>query len=242
MIPSMHFSPPQQLQNVTSSLYLGNVTVRADRSWGLSGSGAVPRGYNPFVRYGSMPTSTDEYERCKAVHRCARASIDYNQSAATVDFIDQLYEAGRRFPSALFDDFEDWRAGTYGWAHRGAILPRTGAHPRPRGGHFSPMAFACLGPTVPTHGFLWNRGLVLDNISLAWQLEQLDRVISTYQAKIDFMADNVETALLDAKARARIDVRRLMERKINDTIALRDVQVGHTPAHAPRTLVCGQVS
>jgi hypothetical protein len=208
-------------------LYLGNVTVRADRSWGLSGSDAQARGYNPFVRYASMPTSDDEYERCKAVHRCARASISYNQSEATIDFTDQLYEAGRRFTSALFDDFEDWRAGTYGWAHRGALLSRTGTtpHPRPKGAHFSPMAFESLGPTVPTYSFLWNRGLVLDNISLGWQLEQLDKVISSYQAKIDFMADNVETALLDAKARARIDVKRIMNKKINDTTALRDVQV-----------------
>lgn len=216
-----------QLHNVSSSLYLGNVTVRSDRSWGLSGSGAEPRGYNPFVRYASMPTSTDEYERCKAVHRCARADFTYNQSDAAISFQDQLFEAGQRFPSALFADFEGWQSGTFGWAHRGLVLASTGRLPKPRGAHFSPMAFASQGPTVPTAGFRFNRGLVLDNSSKALQLEQLDAAVSEYQARISFMQRNIETALLDARARSRTDVRAIMTAKINRTTALMNVQVRH---------------
>eukprot|EP00952_Eustigmatos_sp_NYUAD-ZCMA_P004052 17788-Eustigmatos_ZCMA.PRE.1 len=45
----------------------GNVTARADRTWGLSGQGGKPRfADNPYIRYATMPTATDDYERCKA--------------------------------------------------------------------------------------------------------------------------------------------------------------------------------
>jgi hypothetical protein len=54
--------------------------VRVDPSWGLSGEGRIKKGYNPYIRYATMDTTPDDYERCKAVHRCNRASTIYNQT------------------------------------------------------------------------------------------------------------------------------------------------------------------
>ena len=50
-----------QTRNASSRLYAGNVTVRVDATWGLSGDGGAPRAEaNPFLPYavrenGSLP-------------------------------------------------------------------------------------------------------------------------------------------------------------------------------------------
>ena len=110
-----------QTQNATSPLYAGNVTVRVDATWGLSGIGGGPRTLaNPFLPYavrenGSLPYygfpsrsvgaagSTDAdrgaagapYERCKATQRCARAHEHYDQSVGRATFSAHAFAGGR---------------------------------------------------------------------------------------------------------------------------------------------------
>lgn len=38
-----------QIQNTSSPLFAGNVTVAVDPTWGLSGDGGVPREYSPHL-------------------------------------------------------------------------------------------------------------------------------------------------------------------------------------------------
>jgi len=142
----------------------------------------------------------------------------YNQTTASANFTDQLYLGGRQSPASLFDDFENWRSGTFGWRHRAHLIREEGVYGRPRGAHFSPFAFMPLGPTV-----LDNQGLVLDNTSQQAELERLKQTITAYQLQINFMQANVETAVLDASFRARIDVKTAMLKKINETQARQHV-------------------
>ena len=75
----------EQVRDPTSRLYDGNVTVRVDPSWGVSGVGGTPRkrtsdhlpyavrGNSSLPYHGYAAHSINEaYERCKATQRCAR--------------------------------------------------------------------------------------------------------------------------------------------------------------------------
>lgn len=89
-----------QTQNLASSLYNGNVTVRVDSSWGVSGFGGKARRLAPYLPY-STPTDAgplvhqSAYERCKLTRRCPRANEHYNISAATKRFSYQAFDGGR---------------------------------------------------------------------------------------------------------------------------------------------------
>jgi len=62
-----------QVTDLTSSLYQGKVTLRIDVTWGVSNNAVSTRQYSPYMGYSFQPTSTSDYERCKATHRCGRA-------------------------------------------------------------------------------------------------------------------------------------------------------------------------
>jgi hypothetical protein len=67
-----------QVLDLESSLFNGNVTLRSDSSWGLNGFGGAERKMSPYLPYAVSPTSfshTSAYERCKTTHRCPRAKV-----------------------------------------------------------------------------------------------------------------------------------------------------------------------
>ena len=60
-----------------------------------------------------------------------------------------------------------------------------------------------------------NSGLVLNNASQARQIEAQERLLDTLQTDIDWSLEYRETAIMDAKARARLDVQRLMQDRLD---------------------------
>ena len=69
-----------QVHDLSSNLYGGNVTIRTDQTWGISGSFRKAKSLSPYLRYSFDETSSNTYERCKATHRCNRGWERYNQS------------------------------------------------------------------------------------------------------------------------------------------------------------------
>ncbi|CEG41490.1 carbohydratebinding protein [Plasmopara halstedii] len=72
---------------------------------------------------GSQSSVCQNYERCKATHRCNRGDEDYDVEAATLKSYTREFKEGEREPIALLNDFEDWKSGTHHWKfqHRGSV-------------------------------------------------------------------------------------------------------------------------
>lgn len=81
-----------QVQDLSSPLYEGNVTLRTDQTWGVSGTARAPRAKSPYNPYSFRPTSSLSYERCKATHRCSRGWEHYDQSTATPTYVREQSE------------------------------------------------------------------------------------------------------------------------------------------------------
>ncbi|KAI9983168.1 hypothetical protein PInf_007095 [Phytophthora infestans] len=64
---------------------------------------------------GSSSNVCQNYERCKATHRCARGDEDYNIKAAELESYTREFEGGNREQIPLMNDFEDWKSGTHLW-------------------------------------------------------------------------------------------------------------------------------
>ncbi|KAG3096103.1 hypothetical protein PI125_g16066 [Phytophthora idaei] len=64
---------------------------------------------------GSSSTACQNYERCKATHRCARGDEDYGIKAAELKSYTREFGGGEREQIALMNDFEDWKSGTHHW-------------------------------------------------------------------------------------------------------------------------------
>ena len=79
-----------QVNNFDSALYRGNVTLRTDVTWGLTNNARSPRKNAPYMGYSFQKTSSSEYERCKATHRCSRGWENYNQSIAENTYTEQV--------------------------------------------------------------------------------------------------------------------------------------------------------
>lgn len=54
------------------------------------------------------------YERCKATHRCNRATAQYIVDEGRYLFRKSRFRSGRQENADLFLDFENWQAGTLG--------------------------------------------------------------------------------------------------------------------------------
>lgn len=191
---------------------MGNVTVRVDRTWGVSGQGASPREVSPYLPYNVIGSINDSYERCKSTHRCSRAWSFYNQTTANLSSTTQLFAGGKHYDIALFADFEDWRQGTHGWnlnsdLHQKKEIP---------GSHWSPFDFESLGPTIPAFNTSSNNGLVLNKRILDRQIDSQNKWIEEIKQKVEWLQDNLSVATLDAKNRARIDVKRDLTRTRNE--------------------------
>lgn len=176
-----------QVQNSSSALYAGNVTVRTDSAWGVSGVNAARRRtVNPYMPYASRSNTSlpfvgyashilsPDYERCKATQRCARGNIHYDQANASIYYTTQAFAGGAHVMANLFASFEDWRPGTFGWrplqqesAASGltnwSVFTPNGVDNHSitiRGAHIKPFAFSRLGPhirTINTFGWCHER-------------------------------------------------------------------------------------
>lgn len=200
----------EQLCSLSSRLYQGNVTVRVDKTWGVSGKSGTPRVESRYQAYTTRDQSNIEpYERCKHTHRCPRGSMFYNQSTAESLNYGQQFAGGKLINIQLFADFEDWRKGTNGWGSRLADKNKNLTERyHIKGSHWSPFEFKSLGPIIPSFNTTSNNGLVLNRNSLQKQLVKQEKRIEDIDKYIRWMKENAEIATLDAKTRFRRDVRK----------------------------------
>ncbi len=236
----------EQVRDPTSRLYDGNVTVRVDPSWGVSGVGGTPRkrtsdhlpyavrGNSSLPYHGYAAHSINEaYERCKATQRCARGYEHYYVENATRYHTTQVFAGGAHRHADLFAPFEDWRVGTGGWGPRGfarwdGTANATGAV---RGAHVAPMRLKRLGAppvrTVDPWGWCherqacsavkFNGGLVLNRARLARDVALQEKLIKNIRDDLAWVESWRETAVLDADgARTRFDVIQLMRKRADD--------------------------
>ncbi|GMH67720.1 hypothetical protein TrRE_jg6907, partial [Triparma retinervis] len=202
-----------QVNDLSSALYGGNVTVRTDQTWGVSASERQPKALSPYLGYAFQPTSPSSYERCKATHRCPRGWEKYDQSAATVEYTEQSFGGGIHSSTRLFSGFEDWRKGSYSLRNGeapGSFSPSSIT--APKNAHLDPFDFTSLGPSIPSYNSSVNNGLVLNSASLTNQLSFQDEWINKIKATIDFTQTNKDTAIMDTQKRSRINVRQLMQK------------------------------
>ena len=217
----------EQVRDPTSRLYDGNVTVRVDPSWGVSGVGGTPRkrtsdhlpyavrGNSSLPYHGYAAHSINEaYERCKATQRCARGYEHYYVENATRYHTTQVFAGGAHRHADLFAPFEDWRVGTGGWGPRGfarwdGTANATGAV---RGAHVAPMRLKRLGAppvrTVDPWGWCherqacsavkFNGGLVLNRARLARDVALQEKLIKNIRDDLAWVESWRETAVLDA--------------------------------------------
>jgi len=204
------------VQTLDSPLYAGNVTLRTDQTWGISGLNRQPRTQSPYNPYGYHATSSNAYERCKATHRCARAFERYEQNDATTHYTSQLFGGGIHDTTSLFAEFEDWRKGTatlrQGEPYGTLTTPNPPMSVVNPNSHFDPFAYAPLGPTIPSHNSTSNNGLVLNSADLNSQIVLQNKWIAEITETIAFTNENLDIGIMDAAKRARIDVRRLMSK------------------------------
>jgi len=168
------FDLQQQVNDLNSTLYKGNVTLRTDVTWGLSNNYKAPRKTQPYMGYSFQPTASSPYERCKATHRCARGWEYYRQGDKTSNFTSQHFGGGEHGEAMLVAGFEDWRKGTSGFRQGETPPPGLGEATRydgqPQNAYFDPFNFTSLGPTVPSYNSSSNNGLVVNNASLSTQI------------------------------------------------------------------------
>lgn len=100
---------------------------------------------------------------------CARGESTFDSSTLSYNFGSRAFRGGAVHQADLFADFEDWRAGSWGWTHSlsvGSTLDPWRSKPTVKGAHYVAADFVgnLSGPTVATvaGGTRFNRGLVLD--------------------------------------------------------------------------------
>ena len=235
----------QQVRDPSSTLYDGNITVRTDPSWGVSGIGGQPRkrtsDHLPYAVRGnsSLPyhgyashAINEAYERCKARQQCARGYEHYYVENATRYHTTQVFGGGAHQHADLFAPFEDWRVGTSGWGPRGYYKWDTvNATGIVRGAHVAPMQLKRLGAppvrTVDPWGWCherqacssvkFNGGLVLNRERLQRDVALQEKLIENIKDDLAWVASWRQTAVLDADgARTRADVVALMAKREED--------------------------
>jgi hypothetical protein len=204
-----------QLTNASSRLFMGNVTLRTDSTWGLSQSHMVPRKLRvPYGHLHYKRRGITEHDRCKAVQRCNWGEIDLNQTDNAAAFYQRLFSMGEKYSISMYADFDDWRAGLRGFVLDGGCTPtvrhecNASVEDLLPHAHFSFADFASIGPVIPAVYTEENRGLVLNNASLQVQIEQQTALVDDLQSEHDWMTENIEIAMMDSVRRSRKDVRR----------------------------------
>jgi hypothetical protein len=194
------------------------LTFKTDPTWGVSGLLKRTRHFSSkFLSRPAPATSSDAYERCKATHRCPRASSRYNQSLAQSSHTFQAYQNGEHVEVPLFLDFEDWRRVIRGWEQSCRVgdmdlcLPSytiDDAYHKPPGAHWSPFDFDTLGPSVPTFGKTWNNGLVLNKKLKELSIKDQMNLIEDYESFVVWMDREFQYGVTDdAMLRSRKEIR-----------------------------------
>jgi len=221
----------RQVSNPYSSLYKGNVTIRTDATWGVSGMFATNRlsaakftlDYYDYDSSRVLNTHRHQqitaYDRCKKNRRCNWGIQDLNQSTNHVRYYQQLFDFGTLFDVDLFLDFEDWRIGTRGLNWNGISTPTSTSIDDSystikkqqtktiRGSHFWPFELASLGIDIPCYLKERNQGLVLDRSLQRFQIDQQYNLVDDLKGRINWLQKNIETAVMGPKLRARKDVK-----------------------------------
>ena len=216
-----------QVHDTSSGLYQGNVTIRVDSIWGVSGT--MPKEHTASPVYTKNYYDYDEsrlssakritqltaYDRCKANRRCNWGVVLQNQSTNDIRYYSRLFDRGTLFGVNLYLDFEDWRIGSRGFSWTGQIPPTMRGRssiPRARapdgvipGAHFSPFDFQSTGPVYPALNAETTEGLVLDRNIQINQMVAQDALIDDIKGRIDFLAKNRETIGMGPKVRSRKD-------------------------------------
>ena len=211
----------EQISDLDSALYRGNVTFRVDPTWGVSTESKAPRKASRYLVRSVQPSTHDDaYERCKATHRCSRGWNAYNQSSTERSLTMQTFAGGRHKEVPLFADFEDWRQGTRGWkwsASNSEWADNSNEYAlAPPGAHWSPFDFDALGPQIASYNTTSNNGLVLNSASLDYQLELQTKWMDRIRDYIEWLRVEMDTSSLDAMTRTRSDIREEMTRTMND--------------------------
>jgi len=201
------------VNDANSKLYEGNITIRVDQTWGVSGYSGTPRKLSKYNPYQRRRTTGNLYERCKITHRCPRAWSYYNQSNASISTTTQPFAGGMHYDINGYNDFEDWRQGTYGWKSSSKENATND------GSYSSPFLFTSLGPSIPSFNTTSNNGLVLNMELLDIEINKQKQWIAELDDYIQWLEKNVEIATLDAQNRAKIDVRRSLSRTKDDYAA-----------------------
>ncbi|KAL7554304.1 hypothetical protein ACHAWF_017742 [Thalassiosira exigua] len=186
----------EQILQLSSILYSGNVSFKVDPTWGISGFSKEQRRDSKHLRQPAPSSSRDPYERCKATHRCPRAWSQYEQSSAHSSHTFQEYLGGEHSRVPLFLDFEDWRQGSRGWGQSckrsdskelclPTLVPEEESK-QPVGAHWSSFEFDTLGPKVQTFGNAWNNGLVLNKKMLDLEVKDQRKLIEKYESLVSW--------------------------------------------------------
>ena len=217
-----------------SALYMGNVTLRVDPTWGVSGAYRLPRmkaalfthkyyEIDPSRLNSSQSTLLNTpYDRCKANHRCNWGVIDLNQSTNEASFYLRLFDQGELFNISLFLDFEDWRTGTRGlnWVGSPPLTsppqfnsssPFNSSLDLLHGALFWPFNETSLGPTIPCYLYETNQGLVLDRQLQVEQITLQSAFVDDLKGRMKWMEANIDTINMGADLRSRRDVRLYQE-------------------------------
>eukprot|EP00605_Chrysophyceae_sp_TOSAG23-4_P001786 GSChrysophyteH1.ASY1.ANO1.1975.1 assembled CDS len=228
----------EKVADFQSDLYDGNVTIRVNPLWGVSGMNPQKRKsearftkkyyeYEPGrladpIRYSLLTP----YDRCKQNHRCNWGQYQLDQSTNDVKYFQRLFDRGNMYGVNLFLDFEDWRLGSRGFSWKGYIPPtQAGKTSIPmaraldgviRGAHFWPFDQASLGPDIPCYLDERNQGLVLDRTLQQAQIRKQEALVTDLDARIAWMWDNVEWSDMGPELRSRKDVRTSQEWKRAD--------------------------
>lgn len=205
-----------QISDPESELYNGNVSFKVDPTWGVSGRSKRPRQFTKFLSRPIPSTSSDEYERCQATHRCPRAWSNYNQTSARLSQTMQEFNGGEHRDIALFSGFEDWRRGIRSWrqscrnGNDGQCLPETSDRfdDKPMGAHFSPFDFKPLGQAIPTFDKSFNCGLVLNQKDLKRDIARQKSLIDKYEHLVEWLdQEHVHAVTADVNHRSRGEIR-----------------------------------
>lgn len=214
----------EQVLNPYSALYLGNVTLRVDPTWGVSGAYRSPRTKAALFTHkyyeidqSRLNSSTrmllnTPYDRCKANHRCNWGEVDFNQSTNEATYFQRLFEQGQLFNASLFIDFEDWRIGTRGFNWVGnppltSMLQFNSSSSGLPGALFWPFNETSLGPTVPGYLHDSNQGLVLDRQHQVSQISIQSALVDDLYGRMNWLRANIDTINMGARLRSRRDVR-----------------------------------
>ena len=235
----------EQVRDPTSRLYDGNVTVRVDPSWGVSGVGGTPgkrtsdhlpyavRGNSSLPYHGyAAPRSTRPTSAQGDAAGARGCHEHYYAENATRYHTTRVFAGGARAVADLFAPFEDWRVvhGRLGPARAPVgTAPRT--RPAPCARVVAPMRLKRLGAppvrTVDPWGWCherqacsavkFNGGLVLNRARLARDVALQEKLIKNIRDDLAWVESWRETAVLDADgARTRFDVIQLMRRRADD--------------------------